>query len=157
MKEFLKDRLTQILWLGDDALVELILAVNTLLWGLWILWPVDILQAKVFSYMLSAMPELVWGWIFTVVGFTKLCSVVINKRPIRMWVTVFACGFWTWIAVLLFKGSHYALIPSSVIIWSVVNALLFFRHRFKKEEDRQHAIIEREDIINIHEANVRQQ
>lgn len=54
----------------------ILMALYTLLWGLFVALPVESFDSMRFTFLLSVMPELYWGLIAFVVGYVMLIGVL---------------------------------------------------------------------------------
>lgn len=96
----LKERITNRLNTNKNKKIEIIGAMQTLLWGCWILYPAETFTtATAFKYLASIAPEYVWGFTMTIFGILQVMGVFLFSRNIRIALVVFSIFLWTTITV----------------------------------------------------------
>lgn len=119
------------LWLlikeADTEIVELLLGVLALNWGLLILAPFDTFgSTPSFRVMASAAPEPVWGSALFIAGVLHICGLARNHRHTRQAAAFFTFLCWMVIAISFGlanpQGTAMAVYPTLALLsaWAYV-------------------------------------
>jgi len=126
--------LKRMMWkiaLTDTIPVESITAVQSMLFGLWLILPFDTFSSgSVFDIMNQIAPESIWGVLMMVLGITQLYTVHTKRVFYRIWATRIMLPVWVIIdlSFLLSRTASSASITYFVFvmcsIWSLISLAL---------------------------------
>lgn len=126
--------LKRMMWkiaLADTTPVESITAVQSMLFGLWLVLPFDTFgSGSVFDVMHQIAPEDWWGILMMALGIAQLLSVHMKHIEYRIWVTRVMLPVWLIIdaSFLLSRTASSASITYFVFvlcsIWSLISLAL---------------------------------
>jgi hypothetical protein len=106
--------------------IEFICAISALLWGAWILYPVDSFQsASAYHLMGNIASECVWGMGMTLIGIIQILFIIIGSLKMRKTIAVIGMFIWATIAITFLFGNALSTAASSAISFFVVNAFAF--------------------------------
>ena len=92
----------------DTEPVMILISLYTLVWGIWLLLPMDTLAASTsYREMLRLLPELVWGTGITALGVAGLWSVAYDQQQARRLTSMGICALWVFVAVLIGIGTQW--------------------------------------------------
>lgn len=73
------ERLKQIMFVSDARILELFLALYSLIWGLWLMLPFETFATNfAFAVMNKIAPEYVWGTIAATAASIKIHGLAVN-------------------------------------------------------------------------------
>lgn len=100
------NRLSAALLTPVSQAIVVLLGTYTLLWGIWLAWPLtDVFgQADLYAQMGSLMPEYAWGFIAIVCGLGMLWGSLRPNYPALTWSAAIGFGHWFVISILYFMG-----------------------------------------------------
>lgn len=126
--------LKRMMWkiaLTDTTPVESITAVQSMLFGLWLILPFDTFESgSVFDIMHQIAPEVFWGILMTILGVSQLYVVHLKRVIYRIWVTRIMLPVWLIIdlSFLLSRTASSASITYFVFVmcsvWSLISLAL---------------------------------
>lgn len=126
--------LKRMMWkiaLTDTIPVESITAVQSMLFGLWLILPFDTFgSGSVFDIMRQIAPETTWGVLMMILGVAQLYVVHVKKVLYRIWVTRIMLPVWVIIdlSFLLSRTASSASITYFVFVmcsaWSLISLAL---------------------------------
>lgn len=105
---------------GDRGL-EWLFAALMVLWGLYVLAPLDTFRGAQYALMASIAPESVWGAFSLSLGFVRLVALWINgawrRTPaIRVASSILGVMWWSALGFLLVAGPEHA-VPAGVVYY----------------------------------------
>ena len=126
--------LKRMMWkiaLTDTTPVESITAVQSMLFGLWLILPFDTFDSgSVFDIMGQIAPETTWGILMTILGVSQLYVVHLKRAIYRIWVTRIMLPVWLIIdlSFLLSRTASSASVTYFVFVmcsvWSLISLAL---------------------------------
>lgn len=126
--------LKRMMWkiaLTDTIPVESITAVQSMLFGLWLILPFDTFgSGSVFDIMRQIAPETTWGVLMMILGVAQLYVVHVKKVLYRIWVTRIMLPIWVIIdlSFLLSRTASSASVTYFVFVmcsvWSLISLAL---------------------------------
>lgn len=126
--------LKRMMWkiaLADTTPVETITAVQSMLFGLWLVLPFNTFNSgNVFDIMNQIAPESVWGILMMVLGIAQLYTVHTKRVVYRIWATRIMLPVWVIIdlSFLLSLTASSASITYFVFVmcsvWSLISLAL---------------------------------
>lgn len=126
--------LKRMMWkiaLTDTTPVESITAVQSMLFGLWLILPFDTFDSgSVFDIMSQIAPEVFWGILMTILGVSQLYVVHLKRVIYRIWVTRIMLPVWLIIdlSFLLSRTASSASVTYFVFVvcsvWSLISLAL---------------------------------
>lgn len=126
--------LKRMMWkiaLTDTTPVESITAVQSMLFGLWLILPFDTFDSgSVFDIMSKIAPEVFWGVLMTILGVSQLYVVHLKRVIYRIWVTRIMLPVWLIIdlSFLLSRTASSASVTYFVFVmcsvWSLISLAL---------------------------------
>lgn len=106
--------------------LEFILAVQEILYGGWLLLPMDTFDnLATFSFMKSIAPEQVWGMVIFTVGVIQFFGLFTNRLFLRRILGVVDLFLWLLVDLALWLGGTNSIAPififTSVLAAFMVN------------------------------------
>ncbi len=96
------DRLTHWLWNRQTWTLELFLAVQSLVWGAWLLMPWDSFGVIPGAYtVLAVVPEWLWGLLFAGHGIAHLLAIYLQDVTLCRRASLALAGLWLVVVVSL--------------------------------------------------------
>ena len=105
---------------GDRAL-EWLFAGLMILWGLYVMAPIDTFRDAQYALMTQTAPEPVWGAFSLAIGFVRIVALWVNgswrRTPaIRLLSSIIGVMWWIALGFLLVAGPEYN-VPAGVVYY----------------------------------------
>ena len=88
----------------EKRIVEIILGMAALTWGIWLMLPFSIFQSSpTFAVMAEIAPEWVWGLLMAGAGLQAIVGIWRNSYTMRRWSLAVMAALWlaAWTTFLL--------------------------------------------------------
>ncbi len=105
----------------SDRALEWMFAALMVIWGLYVLAPIDTFRGAQYALMLDIAPEPVWGAFSLSIGFVRLVVLWINgswrrSSAIRMGSSIVGVMWWIALGFLLVSGPEHN-VPAGVVYY----------------------------------------
>jgi hypothetical protein len=125
----IKSRISYMLWLSDLEAIRFNLAIGSILWGLFLLWPGDLFTPARTTYLVMAeiAPEHCWGTAFVLQGVVMMYSMLWGYRSNIYFIAdaLLGCVLWTASTAACFMA-HYQSIqtyqPPAAMSYEIMGA-----------------------------------
>ena len=106
--------------------LELICAIEAILWGTWLLVPWDMFSAsKTFRFMNTIAPEWVWGLTVCLLGVCQLCGLLVKSYKTRRLAAVLSIFTWTLVSIAVIAGNYQSTATIIYPVFVVMSILIY--------------------------------
>ena len=85
----------------NPAKGEIVVAVSTLVWGVWLFHQTKSFEQPVYALLAQVAPEHAWATLLIVLGITQLSMFLVGRSSLRRCCSILMVALWTFLGLSL--------------------------------------------------------